>query len=421
MENACEVNISLPADAIWREKFNHNARMFKKISTSELRIGMYVHDLGRAWMDHPFSLNRFLIKDMLTIQKIVKAGIRELTIDSSKGSKTLTQPAATPSSPASKTTDKGVEEKPDKVTVAEERGRAKVLFRETTSIIHNLMSDARLGKQVEVQSLEPLAERMVQSTLRSRHALTGISRIKTKDEYTFMHCVSVAGLMTTFAMEMDLDERTIHQVALGGMLHDIGKTLVPDEILNKPGKLDDDEFVVMRKHVEFSGELLQEQVGLSRVAKDVAMLHHERMDGKGYPLGLTGDRISLIGQMSAIVDVYDALTSVRVYKAAWEPSLTLKKLLEWSPHHFNPELVQRFIKCLGIYPVGSLVELESGRVGVVMEQRKDMLRPVLRIVYHARQRAYLRVQDIDLARETSDRIVNVRSPAEFNLDTSLFV
>jgi putative nucleotidyltransferase with HDIG domain len=305
--------------------------------------------------------------------------------------------------------------------VEEERGRAKVLFQEATQIIQNLMSDARLGKQVEVQSLEPLAERMVQSTLRSRHALTGISRIKTKDEYTFMHCVSVAGLLTAFAVELGRDEQTIHQVALGGMLHDIGKTLVPDKILNKPGKLDDDEFVAMRRHVEYSGELLQEQVGQSRVAREVAMLHHERMDGKGYPQGLKGEQISTVGQMSAIVDVYDALTSVRVYKAAWEPSLTLKKLLEWSPDQFNPELVQRFIKCLGIYPVGSLVELESGRIGVVMEQGRDMLRPLLRIVYHAKRRAYLRVHDLDLAKEAADRIVNVRSPAEFELDLSLFV
>ena len=393
--------------------------MFKTIPTSELRIGMYVHDLGRAWLNHPFAVSRFLVKDPEILRKITSAGIREVVIDTSKG-QDLTQPAAV-ARPSKEPTPTKAQPPAAKTTMAEEVGRAKVLFQEATTIIHNLMADARLGKQVEVQRLEPLAERMVQSTLRSRHALTGISRIKTKDEYTFMHCVSVAGLLTTFAMELALDEGTIHQLALGGMLHDIGKTLVPDAILNKPGKLDDDEFVVMRRHVEFSGELLEEQTGLSQVAKDVTMLHHERMDGKGYPLGLHGEQICLVGQMSAIVDVYDALTSVRVYKSAWEPSVTLKKLLEWSPHHFNPDLVQRFIKCLGIYPIGSLVELESGRVGVVMEQGQDMLRPLLRIVYHAKQQAYVRVQDLDLAKETKDRIVNVRSPAEFNLDLSLFV
>ena len=391
--------------------------MLKTIPTKELRVGMYVHDLGRAWLDHPFAVNRFLVKEGQVIQKISHAGIREVIIDTSKGldiAQAETQPAVQ-APPV--TTEPNL----TKLSVAEERGRAKVLFREATNVIHNLMGDARIGKQVEVQSLDPLAERMVQSTFRSRHALTGISRIKTKDEYTFMHCVSVAGLMTAFAAELSLDEDTIHQVAIGGMLHDIGKTLVPNEILNKPGKLDDDEFTVMRRHVEFSGQLLEEQVGLSQVARDVAMLHHERMDGKGYPLGLQGDQISLIGQMSAIVDVYDALTSVRVYKSAWEPSVTLKKLLEWSPDHFNPQLVQRFIKCLGIYPIGSLVELESGRVGVVMEQGQDMLRPQLRIVYHAKRQSYVKVHELDLAKETTDRIVNVRSPDDFKIDLSLFV
>jgi len=370
-------------------------------------------------MDHPFAVNRFRVKDADTIRKIANAGIREIVINTEKGhSEAETAPAASPAEPASSDTAQAT---PVKVGMAEERGRAKVLFKEATHIIHSMMAEARVGKQVEVQSLDPLAERMVQSTLRNRHALTGISRIKTKDEYTFMHCVSVAALLTAFAGELGLDEQTIHQVALGGMLHDIGKTLVPDEILNKPGKLDDDEFVMMRRHVEFSGELLETQAGLSQTAKEVAMLHHERMDGRGYPLGLKGDQISLIGQMSAIVDVYDALTSVRVYKAAWEPSVTLKNLLEWSPDHFNPQLVQRFIKCLGIYPVGSLVELESGRVGIVMEQGQDMLRPLLRIVYHAKQRAYVKVRDLDLAKEPADRIVNVRSPDEFKLDLSLFI
>jgi hypothetical protein len=121
------------------------------------------------------------------------------------------------------------------------------------------------------------------------------------------------------------------------------------------------------------------------------------------------------------VGVHDALTSLRVYKAAWEPSLTLKKLLESSPSQFNPELVQGFIKCLSIYPVGSLVELDSGRVGVVIERGQEMLRPLLRIIYHARRQADLRVHDLDLARETADRINRVRSPADFGINLSLFV
>lgn len=393
--------------------------MIKQISTSELRIGMYVHEIGRSWLNHPFVTNRFLVKDAQTIQKIASAGIREVVIDTSKGDDIEELPTSAELSPA--VLQETVAAKGQQVSVEREMGRAKTLLREATSVIHNMMQDARLGKQVQLQSLDPLAERMVQSTFRSKHALTGITRIKTKDEYTFMHCVSMAGLMTSFALEMGLDDETLHQLAIGGMVHDIGKILVPGNILNKPGKLDNDEFSVMRQHVDFSGELLKEHSDLSQVALDVTLQHHERMDGAGYPLGLQGEQISLIGQMAAIVDVYDALTSIRVYKNAWEPSVTLKKILEWSPTQFNRELVQHFIKCLGIYPVGSLVELESGRVGIVMEQGASILRPLVRIIYHARQKAFVRVAELDLARETSDQITSVRSPGEFGIDLSHFL
>ena len=390
--------------------------MIKKISTSELRVGMYVHDLACGWMQHPFAVSKFAVKDAQTIQKIASAGIREVEIDTDKGRDVEQLPALEPANEPHMAAAR-----PARTSAADEGARAAALFREATSIIKNMMEDARLGKQVDVQCLDPLAERMVQSTFRNPHALSGITRIKTKDEYTFMHCVSVAGLMTTFAVEMGLDEELVHQVAIGGMVHDIGKTLVPDAVLNKPGKLENEEFVVMKRHVDHSGELLKEHLGLSQAAVDVAMMHHERMDGSGYPLGLKGDQISLIGQMSAIVDVYDALTSVRVYKDAWQPSVTLKKLLEWSPHHFNGELVQRFIKCLGIYPLGSLVELASGRVGIVTEQGEEMLRPQLRIIYDAKRRRYTRVAMLDLAKEKQDRIVAARSSAELGIDLSAFL
>ena len=393
--------------------------MIRKISTSELRIGMYVHELGRSWMDHPFVKSQFKVDHPKIIQKIASSGIREVTIDTTRGLDI--QELALPEDEvllATGTTDLS---QLSRISVAEESARAKTLFREATSVIHNMMRDARLGKQVELQSLDPLAERMVQSTFRNSHALSSITRIKTKDEYTFMHCVSVAGLMTAFAREVGLEQEIIHQVAIGGMVHDLGKILVPDQILNKPGRLDQDEFGLMKQHVDFSDQLLKEHTGLSQQARDVVLQHHERMDGTGYPLGLRGDQISLIGQMSAIVDVYDALTSVRVYKEAWEPSVTLKKLLEWSPAQFNPGLVQSFIKCLGIYPIGSLVELESGRVGIVIEQGANMLRPRLRVIYNIKQEAFVRVSELDLAKEQTDRILGVRSPAELGVDLNDFM
>lgn len=282
-------------------------------------------------------------------------------------------------------------------------------------------SELRIGKQVEIASLDPMAERMVQSVFRNHHALTGISRIKSKDEYTFMHCVSVAGLLVTFAREQGFSEADIHQVAIGGLVHDIGKTLTPQEVLNKPGRLDPEEMDIMKGHVTHSREILQETLGVSQTAMDISVLHHERMDGTGYPLGLNGEQISLIGRMSAIVDVYDALTSVRVYKDAWEPTLALKKLLQWSPDHFDPELVQHFIRCLGAYPVGSLVQLESGLAGIVTDPGEDMLRPKLRVIYHVFKRRYEKVRDLDLARDKADRIIAALNPLDYAIDLGAFM
>lgn len=395
--------------------------MIKKISTSALRIGMYVDSLDCNWMDHPFVTSQFAIKDPQIIQKIASAGIRHVRIDTERGLDVDEVPAPDDIERQLEAVAALPDRDLRKTGTGEEIAGARTLFREATSVIRNMMADARLGKQVEVQTLDPLAERMVQIAIRNHHALNSVTRIKTKDEYTFMHCVSVAGLMITFARERGLPEDTIHQVAIGGLVHDIGKTLVPDRVLNKPGKLEPPEMDVMKNHVTYSGELLKDNLGITQVALDVTMLHHERMDGTGYPLGLKGDEISLIGQMSAIVDVYDALTSVRVYKNAWEPSVTLKKMLEWSPNHFNPQLVQHFIRCLGIYPVGSLVELESGRVGIVIEPGADMLRPKLRIVYNARRRHYERVVDLDLADSRGDRIVAVVAPEQYNIDVGAFV
>ena len=393
--------------------------MIRKIETSELRIGMFIDNLDCSWLKHPFVKNKFTVKNSQIIQKIASAGIRHVYIDIKQGDdveelEINDEPEPTPTA----------KESPDesaKTSVAEESGRARLLFREATTVVRNMMEDARLGKQVEMEALDPIAERMVQIAMRNHHALNCVTRIKNKDEYTFMHSVSVAGLMVSFAQALGLAEEVLHQVAIGGLVHDIGKTLIPDKILNKPDKLETSEMDVMKKHVIYSQQLLKESLGLSQEALDVTVLHHERMDGAGYPLGLGGDQISNIGQMAAIVDVYDALTSERAYKEAWEPTHTLKKLIEWSPAHFNPDLVQQFIRCLGIYPVGSLVELESGLLALVMEPGENMLRPRLKAIYSVKQKSYIKVKEIDLARVKTDSIVKAISPRQYNIKVEAFM
>ena len=219
---------------------------------------------------------------------------------------------------------------------------------------------------------------------------------------------------------MGIDRETIELVGIGGLLHDIGKMKVPDRILNKPGKLTDKEFEIMKKHVGYSSFLLENTPGLTPTSISIATEHHERFDGSGYPLGIKGDEISQFGQMAAIVDVYDALTSDRIYHAGMEPTEVLKKMLEWSEHHFNTTLVHNFIRTIGIYPVGTLVRLESGYFAVVIEQNHaDLLHPKVRMIFNAKAQCYISPRDVDLAKPGSaDRIVTFEVPSRWGIDTS---
>lgn len=401
--------------------------MIKKIAADQVCVGMYVHKLDAEWMAHPFMRTHFPVQNESVAQKIRQSGIQSLYIDTVRGCDLPTAPTAQEARQVSlqKTLaiaaqQPGMEKK---CSVLEEIAQAQQVAREANQFMHRLMEDVRLGQQVEVEAVQPMAERMVRSVFRNKDALISLTRIKQKDHYTFQHSVSVAGLMITFARAEGLTEAAILDVAIGGLLHDIGKMRVPNEILNKPGRLDDREFRVMKTHVEYSRDILEVTPGINKNALDVAAQHHERYDGTGYPLGLKGDQLSEIGQMATIVDVYDALTSVRVYKGAWQPTEVMRKLVEWSPNHFPTALVHRFVRCLGIYPVGTLVELESGLIGLVVEQHeKNLLRPMVQIIYDLNKRAYTSERRLlDLECESSDKIRHAIDPDAYGIKLEAFL
>lgn len=398
--------------------------MIKKIEISQLQVGMYIDDLDANWLDHNFITKRFAVSNQKILQKLLTSGIKHLYIDTQKGKDVA-------EAPTRQVVEQRVEEevrhvakaeKPveNQISVKEELTAARVLYKEASGLMQSLMEGMHFGKEIEVESIQDISEQMVDSAFRNKDALISLSRIKDKDHYTYMHSVSVSGLMITFARSMGFDKKKVREIAMGGLLHDIGKMKTPDKILNKPGKLSDKEFEIMRSHVTFSRELLEEQTGMTQNALDVAAQHHERMDGTGYPLGLKGDEISQVGQMSTIVDVYDALTSVRVYKNAWEPNMVLKKLMEWSNSHFNPTLVHMFIRCLGVYPIGAMVELDSGLVGIVIEQNEvNLLKPKLKIIYNAKQLGYVTAHDLDLEK-SDDFIKSAVEPKKYQINPSTF-
>lgn len=399
--------------------------MIKKVAVDQLQAGMFVHDLNCGWMDHGFLRNRFLIKGDAQLQKIRDLGVHSLYIDTERGldvSLAPTQHEVTQALEQS-LVQVAVEEGPTdaySVPLAEERIQARRIHNEAVGLMSSLYEDIRLGRPVGLEHIAPLTEELVDSVFRNQDALMAFSRVRRVGRYQLEHAVNVATLMIAFARTLDLKKSVIEDIAIGALLHDIGKTLLPASILNKPGALADDEFAAMRKHVADGFLIASEIPGIPKIALAIIAEHHERIDGSGYPNRRMGDEITRYGQMAAIVDVYDAITSDRVYSKALEPHDALRKLLEWSSHHFNPDLVQQFIRCVGIYPVGTLVRLHSGRLGVVVESgRKSSLHPTVRIVMDANERRYLSVQNIDLSRlgkGSQERILNVESPKRWKID-----
>lgn len=403
--------------------------MIKLIRTEQLKPGMYVHDLNCAWRHHDFILNRFAVDSEATVERIRRVGVGEIYIDTARGLDVevpstrderggdplrganlpaIAQPSAA-SPPLSR------------LPVADEIRRARRLHREANAIVRRVMDDVRLGKQIELERIDPLVANIVDSIFRQPDALLPLARVKDHDQYTFMHSVSVCALIASFGRALALPRETIHEIAVGALLHDVGKAQVPGSILNKPAKLTETEFDAMKLHVLQSEAVLRHVPGVSRIALDVVAQHHERFDGSGYPHRLKADAISLYGQMGAIVDVYDALTSERVYHKAMAPTETLRKLLEWSKSQFNPELVHAFIRSVGIYPAGSLVRLASGRLAVVHEQdRENLLRPTVKVIFDVGRERHVEPRLIDL-RRSDDRIVSDEDFEKWRLDPKRWV
>ena len=375
--------------------------MIKKIKVDKLKPGIFVHDFNCGWLHHPFLKNRLKLSSDKEIEKVISYGIREVYIDTDSGLDVDDAPTQDEidqaiDSDLATLSEAGEKTRGD-VPLEGEIDKAKALIAEAKQATHRLMDDVRLGKQIDLPQVETLVEKMTESVFNNSDALVSLLRIKTKDEYTYLHSLAVSALCISFAQYLDFDHGKIKAIGIGGLLHDIGKVKIPDQILHKPGPLTEAEFEVMKQHVDHGNAVLEQTTRLDASSVCVTAHHHERLDGTGYPQGLRGDQISLFGQVSAIVDIYDALTSERCYKGSITPTEALRKIFEWSDSYLNRHLVEKFVTHIGIYPVGSVVRLRSGAVAVVVRHgQKDLLHPVVRILFDWRHKRLSRAAEIDL-------------------------
>jgi len=251
--------------------------------------------------------------------------------------------------------------------------------------------------------------------MRNPGAIISLARLKERDDYTYMHSVAVCALMVSLSRQLGLDDAQTREAGLGGLVHDLGKSAIPLAILNKPGKLTDNEFAAVRNHPEAGHRLLIEGRGAGEIPLDICLHHHEKVDGTGYPHRLAGDDITHFAKMGAVCDVYDAITSDRPYKAGWDSAVAIRKMNEWSSGHFATEIFQAFVKTVGIYPIGSLVRLESGLLAVVVDVTEGtLLTPQVKTFYCTRRRARIAPRLLDLAEAKAERIASWEDPAKWS-------
>lgn len=401
--------------------------MIKKVAIEELQPGMHIERFDCGWLDHPFLFNSKKIKSQGDIERLKEWGVTHAYIED--GQNHEPPPARTererPPPPVAfehiiTPQTARVDRELRHIPIRHEIVRAQKVRQRASQAAKNILADVQAGKKIQIKAAETAVSELDNSICHNKDALFLLMRLRKKDEYTFDHSVSVGVLLLAFCRAMGFDEETTRIIGLGGLLHDVGKMAVPLAILNKPSALNEAEFKKIQQHVVYCREILATTHNLPLPAAQIAMEHHERFDGTGYPHGLAAEAISLGGQMASITDVFDALTSDRCYRNGIDQVEVLRQLYGWSRSHFNEGLVHRFIRCIGVYPAGTLVQLESGMLGVVVESTDNLLRPVVRIIYDTRHDWSIREKDIDLSKPNGkggeDRIIGYESAKRWRIN-----
>ncbi len=385
--------------------------MIKRISVKDLKLGMFVQELHSSWINHPFWKSKFLLEDPDDLKKLQTSGVNEISIDLDR-SVVAPEPKPETVQPVVVSSAKAPPQKSKHVSLHEELSRARDLCNRSREAVISMFREARMGKTISATSVNTVVDQIVMSVERHPQALISLARLKTSDDYSYMHSVAVSAMMVALATEMGHDKQQIQEAGAAGLLHDLGKVAVPDAILNKPGALSEEEFVVIKTHPVKGAEILSGVEGVRPNVVDACLHHHEKMNGTGYPHGTQGEEISLLARMTAICDVYDAITSNRPYKNGWCPAESLQRMMQWKGH-FDPAIFQVFVKTVGIYPNGSLVRLGSQRLAVVVDQSsRNILNPKVKIFFSLRSSLPLTPLVVDLSSPSVEDKIEAREPRE---------
>jgi len=392
-----------------------SATPLQDIAIEQLKTGMYVTSIS-------FQNKKVNVKSegyVLTkksIDKLIKNGIKRVIVDPSKDKNLLEKQI----SPANSTSQTSVAQKIVKpnVSLDQEMQSANKLYKNAKKLQEKILLSIQAGQPIDVGQAKETTDAMVSSIFRNQDALTCMSRLRDKGSYLIEHALNCSILMTIFAKHLALKSSIIEELALGAFLHDIGKVFIPDDILKNKGKLNEKEIKIIKSHVALGLKILEDTPKISHIAVTMVTEHHERIDGSGYPQSLKNENISKYGRMIAIVDSYDAMTAERVFKTSMQPINAFKILMAESPSSYDQSLVEQFIQCLGVYPVGTLVKLTSGKLGLISKLNPNKpLQPFVRVFYNTRLNQSIALEEINLSKKKyNDQIEKCIKPEEFNIN-----
>lgn len=384
-----------------------------KVDVSALKHGMYVAELDRPWLGTPFLFQGFPITKDEEIAQL-QSCCQFVLVDATQSvgwepdmrllrrmDEYLVLEEPEEEEPAAHTTPRFSTQRVN-VTAEPRQGwkqetgsflsvlqRARESYGRTHEYINHVLEDVRLGRAIDPADARQVVNELVDSIMANESALVWLTMLKHRDEYTSQHSINVCVMSLVFGRHLGLSEQDLRELGHGALLHDIGKMKVPLDILNKTTRLTDDEMVELKRHAGYGYELLKDSEHIGARALDIVRSHHERVDGSGYPRGLKATEIGQFPMIVSVVDVYDAITSDRVYHMGISPHEALNLMYGWTPNSFLRDMIEAFIKCLGIYPIGSIVELETGEVGVVMTMNlAQRMRPIVTLVLDAEKRPY---------------------------------
>lgn len=376
--------------------------MIVEKNISEVCIGMYLLEITQP--KGKFQLTEAgIIRNSAILDGFKAKGIERVLVDLSKSIK---PPAAKPLKKNSAT------------FFQQEVIKARRVFDQSKNIQKKLFHDAENNSPLDLKSVSNITDQSIELVFNNPDALACVLNIRNKDEYLLEHSVAVSVLISMFAFHLKIDIEIVRELAIGAFLHDVGKIKVPDSILNKPGKLTDAEFEIMKSHASHSIEIIRKTPKISALSLEVAALHHEKLNGEGYPNGVKADKISRYGRMIAICDIFDALTSSRCYKEGYAQVKAFSILRSLADsNHLDAVLVAQFIQCMGVYPVGAIVQLDSNKLAIVESQnRDDPIRPKVRPFYSLGPNHFAVEGNLDLSEMSEAQIVKCVRADDFDLN-----